>query len=96
MEDLVQEKLIAVRTRRSTVERSGPQSASTHAVAMHKRIDDLRWRKAAGAPVDQAGDEKPAKSEDAAARHGRRESGFEVCGHRGVNALCVRHTDLRP
>ncbi|HBS36843.1 MAG TPA: RNA polymerase subunit sigma-70, partial [Parvularcula sp.] len=54
VEDLVQEKLIAVRTRRSTVERSGPQSASTHAVAMHKRIDDLRWRKAAGAPVDQA------------------------------------------
>lgn len=66
VEDLVQETLIAIHTRRSTYEPSRPLLAWVYAIAKYKLIDLLRRRKAAGELVDLTDDVTPVEFESAA------------------------------
>jgi RNA polymerase sigma-70 factor (ECF subfamily) len=52
VEDLVQESLIAIHTRRSTYDPSRPLSPWVFAIAKYKFVDFLRRRKRAGASVE--------------------------------------------
>jgi RNA polymerase sigma-70 factor (ECF subfamily) len=57
VEDLVQETLIAVHSRRSSYDRSQPFTAWAYAMARYKLIDYLRKRRVrAAAPIDEAED----------------------------------------
>ena len=53
VEDLVQETLIAIHTRRASYDRDRPFGPWLHAVARHKLIDRLRRRRV-HAPLDEA------------------------------------------
>lgn len=57
LEDLVQETLIAVHTRRATYDPGLPFTAWLHAIARYKLIDYMRSRRMhAALPLDDAGD----------------------------------------
>lgn len=57
LEDLVQETLIAVHTRRASYDRQQPFTAWAYAVARYKLIDHYRRQKVrAAVPLDDAGD----------------------------------------
>lgn len=66
VEDLVQETLIAIHTRRSTYEPSRPLLAWVYAIAKYKLIDFLRRLKAAGEAVELTDDVRPVEFEGAA------------------------------
>jgi len=56
VDDLVQETLIAIHTRRGTFDRSLPFTAWAYAIARHKLIDHFRRRgRVAGVPVEDSG-----------------------------------------
>lgn len=57
LEDLVQDTLIAVHTRRATYDRDQPFTAWAYAIARYKLIDHYRRRKVRPTvPLDEAGD----------------------------------------
>jgi RNA polymerase sigma-70 factor, ECF subfamily len=57
-EDLVQEALLAIHTRRHTYDSTEPLTPWVHAIARYKLIDHLRRTRAsvAGLPIDEAGE----------------------------------------
>jgi RNA polymerase sigma-70 factor, ECF subfamily len=56
VDDLVQESLIAIHTRRGTYDRSQPFTAWSYAIARHKLIDHFRRRgRATTVPIDDGG-----------------------------------------
>lgn len=63
-EDLVQETLIAVHTRRAGFDRSRPFTPWAYAIARHKLVDHLRRR--AANPAVPLGEAEPALQADAA------------------------------
>ncbi len=67
VEDLVQETLIAIHTRRSTYEPSRPLLAWVFAIAKYKLIDLLRRRRAMGESVDLTEEVRSEEFEGAAA-----------------------------
>jgi RNA polymerase sigma-70 factor (ECF subfamily) len=69
-EDLVQEVLIAVHTRRATYDRGRPFTAWAHTIARYKLIDHYRRSRAhAAIPIDDAGELFAAdRSEEATAK----------------------------
>ncbi|MBT9288086.1 sigma-70 family RNA polymerase sigma factor [Prosthecodimorpha staleyi] len=66
-EDIVQDVLIAVHTRRHTYDAAYPVGAWVHAIARHKVIDHLRARARTGSslPIDDLEDLLPAPEEAA-------------------------------
>src|SRR5438477_12421890 len=66
-DDLVQETLIAIHTRRGTYDRSQPLTAWTYAIARHKLVDHYRRRgRTRMLPLDEGG-HLPAADETAGA-----------------------------
>src|SRR5713101_7672184 len=95
-EDLVQEALLAIHTRRHTYDRSQPFTPWVYAIARYKFLDYLRRTKASTSEVPPKARQAiqyvkldGLSVREAAAKSGMSEAAVKVSVHRGLKALAT-------